>query len=46
MKRLMVLVLWVLAASAARADMDRAMAFRLGATVMRIEALRSLMQSS
>lgn len=40
MKRLMVLVLWVLAATPARADMDRAVIIGLSASVLKIEALR------
>jgi hypothetical protein len=40
MKRLMVLVLWVLAATPARADFDRAALLGLSASVLKIEALR------
>lgn len=40
MKHLIVLVLWVLAAMPARADIDRAALFGLSASVLKIEALR------
>jgi hypothetical protein len=40
MKHLMVLVLWFLAATPARADMDRAALIGLSASVLKIEALR------
>lgn len=40
MKRLIALVLWVLAATPARADIDRAVLFGLSASVLKIEALR------
>jgi serine protease Do len=41
MKRLMVLMLWLLAATPARADMDRAVLIGLSASVLKIEALRA-----
>ena len=40
MKRLIVLVLWALAATPTRADMDRAVLFGLSSSVLKIEALR------
>jgi hypothetical protein len=40
MKRLLVLVLWLLAASAVRADMDRAVLIGLSASVLKIEVVR------
>jgi serine protease Do len=41
MKRLMVLVLWVLASTPTRADIDRAALIGLSASVLKIEALRA-----
>jgi serine protease Do len=41
MKHLMVLVLWVVAATPTRADLDRAVVIGLSATVLKIEVLRA-----